>query len=448
MMQPWEIIKQLESDNSRKFKESVLTAVLLQAPHDAEFWEGCKFALDPMITFGVKAVPIKTGADGAGLVFETFAIALTGLVGRSVTGNAVQELIEKMMEHSTKDQWNNWYRRILIKDLRCGVTETTINKVRPGTVALFQCQLAKDAADHETKLRGEKILDYKLDGVRVIAVIQGVSRSMTMKPRPLPHQDRLVSLFSRNGKHFDNFPHIVDQLYKAATNIEGDWMLDGEITSQSFQELMTQVHRKSDANASDAVFNVFDAIPLHHFNAKFDPRTQIERSRALKDLFRHFADCKNVKRLEYTKVNLNDEIGQHTLDDMRDEAARLGLEGVMVKDADAPYECKRTSAWLKIKPNITVDLEVIDTEAGTGRNEGRLGALVCEGTDNGKRIRVNVGSGLSDAQRGSFWASRDVLVGQTVEVKADAVTQNQDGTYSLRFPRFLRFRGFEAGEKL
>ena len=448
MMQPWEIIKQLESDNSRKFKESVLTAVLLQAPHDAEFWEGCKFALDPMITFGVKAVPIKTGADGAGLVFETFAIALTGLVGRSVTGNAVQELFEKMMEHSTKDQWNNWYRRILIKDLRCGVTETTINKVRPGTVALFQCQLAKDAADHETKLRGEKILDYKLDGVRVIAVIQNVSRSMTMKPRPLPHRDRLVSLFSRNGKLFDNFPHIVDQLSKAATNIEGDWMLDGEITSQSFQELMTQVHRKSDANASDAVFNVFDAIPLHHFNAKFDPRTQIERSRALKDLFRHFADCKNVKRLEYTKVNLNDEIGQHTLDDMRDEAARLGLEGVMVKDADAPYECKRTSAWLKIKPNITVDLEVIDTEAGTGRNDGRLGALVCEGTDNGKRIRVNVGSGLSDAQRGSFWDSRDVLVGQTVEVKADAVTQNQDGTYSLRFPRFLRFRGFEAGEKL
>jgi len=35
-----------------------------------------------------------------------------------------------------------------------------------------------------------------------------------------------------------------------------------------------------------------------------------------------------------------------------------------------------------------------------------------------------------------------------VEVEADAVTQNQDGTYSLRFPRFLRFRGFEPGDKL
>jgi DNA ligase-1 len=35
-----------------------------------------------------------------------------------------------------------------------------------------------------------------------------------------------------------------------------------------------------------------------------------------------------------------------------------------------------------------------------------------------------------------------------VEVRADAITQNQDGTYSLRFPRFKTFRGFEVGEKL
>jgi DNA ligase-1 len=87
-------------------------------------------------------------------------------------------------------------------------------------------------------------------------------------------------------------------------------------------------------------------------------------------------------------------------------------------------------------------------EEGTGRNVGRLGALVCEGIDDGKTISVNVGSGFSDSDRGSYWEERDTLVGQVVEVRADAVTQNQDGTYSLRFPRFLRFRGFIAGEKL
>ena len=93
-------------------------------------------------------------------------------------------------------------------------------------------------------------------------------------------------------------------------------------------------------------------------------------------------------------------------------------------------------------------MEVKDVEEGTGRNEGKLGALVCEGEDDGQVISVNVGSGLTDTDRDDFWSSRDKLPGQLVEVRADAITQNQDGTYSLRFPRYLRFRGFSVGEKI
>jgi DNA ligase-1 len=95
---------------------------------------------------------------------------------------------------------------------------------------------------------------------------------------------------------------------------------------------------------------------------------------------------------------------------------------------------------LKWKPVITVDLEVIDVEEGTGRNKGRLGALVCRGVDDGRTISVNVGSGFSDLQRDSFWTDRGIIIGQTVEILADVVSKNQDGTYSLRFPRFVRFR--------
>jgi DNA ligase-1 len=77
-----------------------------------------------------------------------------------------------------------------------------------------------------------------------------------------------------------------------------------------------------------------------------------------------------------------------------------------------------------------------------------MGALVCEGEDDGKDIKVNVGSGFTDAQRDEFWTNKETIVGQVIEVRADAITQNQDGTYSLRFPRFLRFRGFKVGEKI
>jgi DNA ligase-1 len=129
-------------------------------------------------------------------------------------------------------------------------------------------------------------------------------------------------------------------------------------------------------------------------------------------------------------------------------AVEGGFEGIMIKSMDAPYLCKRTDSWMKWKPTITVDLNIVGFEEGTGRNLGRLGAIICEGVDNDRNIRVNVGSGLSDSNRDEYWTARNELLDRVVEVEADAVTQNQDGSYSLRFPRFVRFRGFEPGEKL
>jgi len=147
-------------------------------------------------------------------------------------------------------------------------------------------------------------------------------------------------------------------------------------------------------------------------------------------------------------VDLDTDEGQTRYKEINAKAIEGGYEGIMLKDPLAPYECKRSVAWLKLKPFIEVSLEVINVEEGTGRNVGKLGALVCEGVDDGKAIRVNVGSGFSDANRDDYWSDRTRLVGNIVEVRADAVTQNQDGTYSLRFPRFKGFRGFVAGEKL
>jgi DNA ligase-1 len=147
-------------------------------------------------------------------------------------------------------------------------------------------------------------------------------------------------------------------------------------------------------------------------------------------------------------VDLDTVNGQARFKMINTQAVAGGYEGIMIKDPDAGYECKRSVAWLKLKPFIEVSLNVQAIEEGTGRNVGRLGALVCSGSDDGKDITVNVGSGFSDDNRIEFYRDHDSIIGQVVEVRADAITQNQDGTYSLRFPRFLRFRGFEAGEKI
>ena len=163
-----------------------------------------------------------------------------------------------------------------------------------------------------------------------------------------------------------------------------------------------------------------------------------------------FKQNKMEKPKQLIEVNLDEFMGDLEYKDYNKAMVAAGYEGIMIKDPEAKYECKRSVGWLKQKPFIEVSLTVTNVEEGTGRNLGKLGALVCEGVDDGRRIVVNVGSGLSDAQRDEFWAAKESLLGQVVEVRADAATKNQDSEdiYSLRFPRFLRFRGFTKGEKI
>jgi DNA ligase-1 len=432
--QPQDIIARLEADNSKLAKQAILKEALEEGV--PEFFEGITMALDALVTFGVKQVPERSDVlTGQGLSWPVFKELADKLANRELTGHAARDAIELAMGVATTEQWNGFYRRILIKDLRCGMSERTVNKVAPGTVPVFTCSLAHDSAKHEKKMVGKKQIEIKLDGVRVITIIQG---------------DK-VEMFSRNGKQFHNFGHIIEEIQTVIKDhpVPYPLVLDGEVMSANFQDLMKQVHRKDGKQTTDAVLHLFDTIPLGCFQAGSWDKPQSFRSQITKHWVEDHTDVlEHVQALDWEDVDLDTPEGQERFVALNKAAVDGGYEGVMIKDVDAPYECKRTHAWLKAKPFIEVTLEVKDVEEGTGRNEGRLGAFVCEGIDDGKKINVNVGSGFSDANRDDFWNSRTDITGQLVEVRADAVTQNQDGTYSLRFPRFKTFRGFEPGEKL
>ena len=47
-------------------------------------------------------------------------------------------------------------------------------------------------------------------------------------------------------------------------------------------------------------------------------------------------------------VDLDTEEGRDKMNEFYQETVSAGYEGIMVKDINAPYECKRTSAWLKM----------------------------------------------------------------------------------------------------
>jgi len=294
--------------------------------------------------------------------------------------------------------------------------------------------LAHDGANHEKKIIGKKLVEPKLDGVRVLTVVDCESRTVTQ--------------YSRNGKVLENFTHITEGLLEHIDKFGRSYVLDGEIVSTSFQALMKQVHRKENVQSEDARLMLFDLISVKEFKNGKSELGQKLRSNQLRQMKAVFDAVGNIDIIPQKEVDLDSYVGEMEFKQYNKESIEAGFEGIMIKDVTARYECKRSHSWLKMKPFIEVSLFVTAVEEGTGRNVGKLGALVCEGEDDGKQIAVNVGSGFSDNDRDDFWSSRDSLGGQVVEVRADAITQNQDGTYSLRFPRFLRFRGFKADEKI
>jgi len=207
-----------------------------------------------LLRLGVKQVPERSDVlSGQGLDWKVFVELAEKLQNRELTGHAARDAIELAMSVATTWQWNDWYRRILIKDLRCGVSEKTVNKVVPGTVPVFTCSLAHDSAKHEKKMTGKKQIEIKLDGVRVITIIQG----------------NKVEMFSRNGKQFHNFGHIIEELEAVIKDYPVPYplVLDGEVMSSDFQDLMKQVHRKDGKQSTDAVLHLFDTIPLDCFKA-------------------------------------------------------------------------------------------------------------------------------------------------------------------------------------
>jgi len=435
-----EIIKLIESSNSRLFKESIILEQMKKG--NDIFFKGLSFAYNKLLTFGVKQLPVAE-KNGQGLDWIEFSKICEKLIRRELTGYAARDQIIILKDKSYKDEWNFFYRRILQKDMRCGLSERTVNNVAKKNnyeqyvIPVFSCQLAQDCELHKKKLNGKKSLEVKLDGVRAVTVIYPSGK---------------IDMFSRNGKELNNFNHIKDEISKTfnISSIKEALVLDGEIVSDDFQTLMKQIHRKNSSQNKDAKLFLFDLLPLEYFKKGIYEKSYFSRIEELKKIHeRFFIQSHVINIIDSVNVDLDTEKGEIEFKNFNKNSIINGYEGIMIKDPESFYECKRSTTWLKSKPFIEISLEVKDYEEGTGRNKGKLGAIIAEGIDGDKNFKTNVGSGFTDLQRKEFWEDKDKLIGQIIEIRADSISKSQDGeNWSLRFPRFKSFRGFDKKEKL
>lgn len=404
----YDLICQIGAEASKNAKQDLIAKNI----GDSDFQTVLKAALDPFITYGLAAVPEKQYSHDDHQFTHNIWALLDSLRTRGLTGNAAKTAVQSTLNALTPKS-ATLLRWIITKDLRAGFSETTVNKVKPGMIPTFDCMLAHPFEEKRVK-KWPQVVEPKLDGVRVLAFVQGG-----------PEKD--VRFFSRSGREFTSFDSLKQPIIDAAMDCgwgARHFVLDGEVVSGSFNKTVSEV-RKKDVQATDAEFHIFDLLPKSVF-AEGAPakRSYSDRRNLVEGFVASAVRGGSIKAIPRYLVNSVEEI--HTLY----EAVRArGLEGLIVKDPEALYVCKRSHAWMKIKAEETVDVRIVDVEPGTGKYEGLVGALVVD--FNG--VRVNVGSGLSDKMRGEdFGLFRDRLI----EVEYHEVTP--DG--SLRHPRFKRFR--------
>lgn len=351
--------------------------------------------------------------DNLGEPNEAMFVLLDRIISKEISGNYAVQLVTAHADH-----FGDLIKLVVNKDLRCGVTPTTFNKVHVGAIPMFLVQLAKEV-DVNT-LKYPLLAQIKYDGVRLIALIN----------------EGTVTFKTRNGKIVD-----LPDLAKAIEALPFDnYILDGEITLQqgtsnertSVSGMINSAMHGGSIDESILVFNVFDTMSLAEFTT-------------CKGLLPYSSRFAHVNSILYTSEDPRLVVA-HTNEVHNPEGAlqlyeavlNLGYEGLILKPHEHYYTFKRSKDWVKVKEVISADLRCTGIIDGTGKYEGMIGALTCEGKVDGKDVVVNVGSGLSDLQRSMPFSE---YYGKTIEIKYNSVIQDsKTGQWSLFLPRFTAVR--------
>jgi hypothetical protein len=415
-----EILEQLESDNSRLFKERVLT----DNKDDLLLRDFLTMAFDPWKNWGVakynRPDPLPGNSNHEDVELSTFMVLLEALNRRVATGNKAREAVEVAMSQFDA-VGQKWCERLLWRNLRCGVSATTINKIWAGSIVPFAVALAESLTT--VGVNGDfKITDPVKYPVRVEAKLDGL-RLIAVKN----HGD--VSLFTRSGTPIETLPKIV----RAIKDLKEDnIVLDGEVMGEDWNEsasvVMSSKSKKDDSTMRYHVFDIVDFTAWQQQVSKTHYRAR------LTDLQLTIGDTEGTPFRYVKSTTANDET---ELRQFYNECLTEGYEGVMLKRLDTPYQWKRTDAILKMKPVATEEGVIVGWHLSPEKTKraGQFGGFHVL-TKNG--VVTKVGGGYTDVQKKQIQAEGpDTYIGRIAEVEHQPPFTN-DG--KLRFPVFSRFR--------
>jgi ATP-dependent DNA ligase len=427
-----DILNTLASDSGRNFKIDHLKA---HASNDT-LKQAVFLALDPFTQFFIRKIPEYERAQGRmddHISLDTAMLMLNKLSTRELTGHAGIAHLTSILTRCSADD-AEVIERIIEKDLKCGVSDSTANKAWPKLIHEYPCMLASAFEQKLVdKIKFPAIAQLKMDGMRFNAIVKGST----------------CEFRSRNGKLIDipneSFQH---PFVAMAAHYKTDMVFDGEllvvdITGKPLDRktgngiLNKAVKGTMEEEESQSIrATLWDAIPIENFaTGKFEEHYSIrlaKLSNAISDMVQSIPQWKHLVALvKHTQVDTPEMAQKVFLNYLYD-----GQEGIILKDRFGIWEDKRAKHQVKYKGEFECDLICVGWDEGTGKNVGRLGALQLESSCG--MLKVGVGSGFNDKDRDEI--GKDVI-GKIVAVKYNAVVDDKrKDTKSLFLPIFLEIR--------
>jgi len=412
-----DIIKELSSESSTNGKIEILKKY-----KDNELLQNVLiYSYSPLFNYYIKKIDIDAKSivsmDCLNSLISIFSV-LDDLNERKYTGNEAKDLLHEeiqLLHFSDRVV----VKKIIERDLDCGINVKTINKVWPNlipSIPYMRCSLV----DKLDRIKYPAIIQQKADGLFVNVVIKSGD----------------IKFFTRNGTEFD-LNHIKNALKLIKW---GDYVLHGELLvygpdnrelsrkegnglinslikrNQTIESLEKKIRsdispakiskiklelskKREEYKETDSHLKLvlWDSVPYEDW-VKGEFNTQYSmRFHGMEKLIEYgkikFDNFTAIKLIESKEVNSIEEAME-----FYEEQIKNGYEGAVLKNKDGNWKNHTSPNQIKLKGEKECELKIRGYEHGTGKYIGGIGAFICESSD--RRVVVNVGSGLSDFERG------------------------------------------------
>ena len=397
------IIESIAATSSRLAKEKILS----DNRDNALLREVFYLAFNSLITYGIKKIPQYSPTGTASL--DVALAALRGFVDRSVTGNAAIDRLSGILSSLDADD-AVVVERIIGRDLRCGISTSTINKTWPKLVPETEVLLChKDT----TGIKYPAFAQLKGDGMRCHLFFDG----------------KKCTAISRNGKEIylgSHFDAEAKRMMATGETWDGELLVyrDGKALPRKTGNGILNKAIKGTISPEEVAEVRFMYWDIVDSTSKIIYETR-------------WNEC--VSRMHDGIVNFILTPTENVRNEAEAEAfyrkmRKQGFEGAVIKNRNLLWEGKRVRGAGKMKAQEEADLVIVGIEEGEGKNAGRLGKFIMETSDG----IVNVGVGVlrgDDGQRDTYYTP-DVIGRIATVLYNEKIKDERTGKWSLFLPVF------------